>query len=168
MKMSFGVKFAGLVVLQLLVLCGLMAYKGMPLLSGRKVVLKTVPVDPRDWFRGDYVILRYEISTVELGQWNQRAPEVGDTAYVRLAKFGEFWVASGVHTSAPAGDDVYIRGRVTGVGAGSVMMEYGIESYFIPEGTGHEYERQRHLAVEVMIDDKGLATIKDVQPGSDR
>ena len=33
--------------------------------SGRDVLLKTVPVDPRDLLRGDYVILSYDISRLQ-------------------------------------------------------------------------------------------------------
>lgn len=34
--------------------------------SGREIVLPVVPVDPRSLFRGDYVILNYEISRAPL------------------------------------------------------------------------------------------------------
>ena len=32
--------------------------------DGREVVLKVEPIDPRDLLRGDYVWLRYEVSSV--------------------------------------------------------------------------------------------------------
>ena len=34
------------------------------LITGRKVLLKTIPVDPKDLLMGDYVILNYDISQV--------------------------------------------------------------------------------------------------------
>ena len=40
----------------LVLILGFVAYKEMTLQTGEEVVLKTVPVDPRDLFRGDYVI----------------------------------------------------------------------------------------------------------------
>src|SRR3989344_3670842 len=41
------------------------ASKESVLRGGQEVLLQTVPVDPRDIFRGDYVTLRYEISTLD-------------------------------------------------------------------------------------------------------
>ena len=34
--------------------------------SGVRVILETALVDPRDWLRGDYLILNYKISTVPM------------------------------------------------------------------------------------------------------
>ena len=55
----------GIVALQLVFILGLVAYKEVTLRFGTEVMLQTVPVDPRDLFRGDYVTLRYGISTLE-------------------------------------------------------------------------------------------------------
>jgi len=46
--------------------------------------LKLVPVDPRDFFRGDYVILNYEISLVK--NYDYFGPDLkqGDKVYVNL------------------------------------------------------------------------------------
>ena len=41
--------------------------------QGREIVIRTVPIDPRDLFRGDYVILRYGVSRVSLA--GLEAPE---------------------------------------------------------------------------------------------
>ena len=51
-----------------LVLCGLIlvivVQRAAILRSGQEVRLETAPVDPRDLFRGDYVVLDYRIGTV--------------------------------------------------------------------------------------------------------
>ena len=47
------------VLLQLAVLGGLFVYSQYPLWVGTEVRLATVPVDPRDLFRGQYVRLNY-------------------------------------------------------------------------------------------------------------
>ena len=42
-------------------------------------------------------------------------------------------------------------------------MEFGIEQYFVQEGTGHVYEKAFHekkLSAEVAIDKNGSAQIK--------
>jgi hypothetical protein len=39
-------------------------------------------------------------------------------------------------------------------------VEYGIESYFVPEGSGHIIEEARNVKVRVAIDSSGNAVIK--------
>src|SRR3954468_14416646 len=56
--------FLATAAFQLLVLCGMIAIKAIPYQTGDTVLLRVVPVDPRDLLRGDYVILGYEISRV--------------------------------------------------------------------------------------------------------
>jgi len=34
----------------------------LPYIVGDKIVLKVVPVDPRDYFRGDFVVLSYDVN----------------------------------------------------------------------------------------------------------
>src|SRR5436190_20303344 len=62
--------------------------------TGTLISLETVPVDPRDLLRGDYVILNYKISTVPLDLFSppiaQNLPS-GRTVYVLLEKRGEFY-----------------------------------------------------------------------------
>jgi uncharacterized membrane-anchored protein len=36
------------------------------LASGKEVLLSTVPIDPRDLFKGDYVTLSYDINAIDL------------------------------------------------------------------------------------------------------
>jgi len=50
----------GAIILQLIVLVGMIAMRLTPLLTGQTILLRVVPVDPRDIFRGDYVTLAYE------------------------------------------------------------------------------------------------------------
>ncbi|MBI4197557.1 MAG: GDYXXLXY domain-containing protein, partial [Chloroflexi bacterium] len=141
--------FAAIVLFQLLFLAGLAAYNEVTLRTGTVVVLQTVPVDPRDLFRGDYVVLRYEISRLDFvppPYLNVRvfsAP--GQTAYVLLEQQGEVWKPRAVARDATAQWDVFIRGTVTRIENPQtpvtvVEVEYGIENYFVPEGTGGEIE----------------------------
>ena len=55
--------FAG-VGLQLVVLIGMIVFKAMPLWTGEPILLRVVPVDPRDMFRGDYVAISYDFSRI--------------------------------------------------------------------------------------------------------
>src|SRR3989304_6996399 len=55
--------------------------------KGNVVLLKTIPVDPRDLMRGDYVVLRYEITALSKELVRDGAKfQRGDAVYVGLAK----------------------------------------------------------------------------------
>ena len=87
--------------------------------SGKEVRLRTVPVDPRDLFRGDYVVLSYAISTVEAADSDSKF-ERGDTVYVTLVPgpdgFAQAKTASHARPET-AGPEVVIAGRVTSASA---------------------------------------------------
>jgi len=75
------------IVAQLIILTGLIASKQFVLTNGVEVRLALEPVDPRDPFRGDYVILNYEISNVEgYAYYTEDMPVVGEEVYIRLSR----------------------------------------------------------------------------------
>ncbi len=80
------------VVAQLAILLGMIALRAAPLVTGQTVLVRVAPVDPRDLFRGDYVILSYDfsqtprekiegLSNSERGSWNKSE---GRPVYVPL------------------------------------------------------------------------------------
>ncbi|MBI4338378.1 MAG: GDYXXLXY domain-containing protein [Chloroflexi bacterium] len=179
MSSRFRWAFLAIVALQVLILVGMAAYKETTLRTGEVVVLQTVPVDPRDLFRGDYVVLGYEIST--LGDDPSRLPRgaqrvccvygvvPGDAVFVRLAPdpSGQKWIATSLTREEPQGDVLFIKGTVveTGPAEGSmnwVRVEYGIESYFVPEGQGRAIEQARDVKVRVAVNGFGSAVIKEL------
>ena len=50
--------FIAVIAVQIVFLLGLVGYRESILSLGRTAVLETVPVDPRDLFKGEYVTLR--------------------------------------------------------------------------------------------------------------
>ena len=162
--------FIAIIVIQVVFLFGLVGYRETILINGRTAVLQTVPVDPRDIFKGEYVTLRYEISTI--GE-NVNTPdaksyrlygnfEAGDTAYVTLTTVGSSnpsWTT--VQAEEPHEDaDIFIKGRVTSRKDGTITVEYGIEQYFVPEGRGLEIEQADDVKVRVKINRSGTAAIE--------
>ena len=61
-KYPFAWRTAAVALALTLALLWIVSGRVSLLSSGQEVVLQTVPVDPRDLLRGDYVILRYDIS----------------------------------------------------------------------------------------------------------
>jgi uncharacterized membrane-anchored protein len=147
----------GGVVFQLLVLVGMIAVKAAPLVTGDTVLLRVRPVDPRDMFRGDYVILSYEFSRgAFLGN-------PGQTVYVPLVpdQDGVHWRADKATPERPR-QGKFLRGQV---GRGD-QLEFGIESFYVQEGKGRQYEdavRQRRLSAEVAVAADGQATLRSLK-----
>ncbi len=92
----------------------------------RHVLIQVRPIDPHDVMRGEYVALTYGITSLQ-------AP--AGTAYVRLYRDGDAWTGDIASTEKPDGG-TFIRGRSNGTG----RIEYGIETFYVPEGEARRYE----------------------------
>ncbi|QDV88144.1 GDYXXLXY domain-containing protein [Planctomycetes bacterium TBK1r] len=147
---------------QVVVLLAMIATPLQTLVAGDTILLRVVPVDPRDLFRGDYVILNYEFSRVP----PQGIPGLqstdgrGQTVYVTLVpeEDGKHWRADRFSLRPPTSGR-FLRGQMTR----SHRIEYGIESYFVQEGEGLSYERavrSQKLSAEVALDRTGKAVLK--------
>ena len=144
--------------------------------EGTEVTLQTRPVDPRDFLRGDYVVLDYDISKVPAGPLlDQPAGARNPVVFVKLApKRDGIYEAVSVHADAVAvtSPEVLIRGRVvSGATCGQkvhlfcdrLQVRYSLEKYFVPEGEGRKLEalrNQRKLMVVAAVMPSGRAAIK--------
>jgi uncharacterized membrane-anchored protein len=139
--------------------------------TGRLILLETQPVDPRDLLRGDYVRLNYTISTVPRERFFS-PPLPGDvlsgaTVYLALTPTGtnDFYQIARASTGrfAPAANEVIVRGKVAqrwwNNSANAIRVEYGIEQFFVAEGTGNPRGK---LTVQVVVSKSGRANIKEV------
>ncbi len=149
------------------VIAGLWGNNHYQLTHGKKIQLKTIPVDPRDLFRGDYVTLRYEISSLNLDSLGQSEQYFtnNSTVFVSLTEKDGFWHAIQVHDEMPE-DGIFIRGRVIQGSQNTIAIKYGIESYFVPEGKGRDIEdqySQGNLAVSVAVSPYGKGYISGLK-----
>ena len=159
---------AGAICLQVVALLGMIAFRSMPLLFGDTVVLRVVPVDPRDLFRGQYVILSYEFSRtptskIEGLHGTSSREWKGRSVYVSLVPEADekHWRADKVSIHPPDGG-IYIRGQIVGYN----RLQFGIEAYYLQEGKGREYEkaiRRQKLSAEVAITSSGRAALRRLQ-----
>ncbi len=143
-------------VAQLLALSGLYEYHaaglGFPVYR-----LRTVPVDPRDLLRGDYVILSYEISRLPQGV---KPEDFGSNVWVKLKPDGDVWTIDRVQRSPESGaadpkGAPMLRARREGQ-----QLIYDLERYYVPEGTGQASPRGGKLIVEIAVRENGAAQIK--------
>lgn len=138
------------------------------LASGKTILLETRRVDPRDLLRGDYFILNYDISDVPVGVF---APPVktnlpaGTKVFVALVPgTNQFYVVARASTNepSPSGNEVLLQGRCDYFwwrGTNTVHVVYGIEKYFVAEGTGNPRGK---LTVQAVVPSSGRARIKQV------
>ncbi|WP_456275913.1 GDYXXLXY domain-containing protein [Bacillus sp. AK128] len=114
---------------------------------GEEIRLKTEPVDPRDIFYGDYVILHYTISTIPKELFvDSEELSYDEPVYVVLEQDGDYHQAVSVSRNEPniEDDQIILKGRyLYNFNEQELFIEYGFERYFIPEGTGVELEENR-------------------------
>lgn len=109
-------KFIAIVLIQIVLLIGIIAYRHYWISTGEKVLLKTVPVDPWNMFRGDYMVLTYDISRINLTKLGIREEyQRNDKIFTLLRKQADnTWEYSGISHQKP-GSGAFIQGRVTNV-----------------------------------------------------
>jgi uncharacterized membrane-anchored protein len=116
------------------------------LTTGTSIKLEIVPIDPRSMLQGDYVTLSYSISTPPESVAAELEPrqsmskikvvlspdERGVYVFNRFYKSGE----------TLADNEIVINGQPSGWR----LIYYGIETYFVPEGTGMDVESNARFA----------------------
>ncbi|MCA0988362.1 GDYXXLXY domain-containing protein [Guptibacillus algicola] len=126
--------------------------------NGTEIKLKLAPIDPRSMLQGDYVRLSYDISNLD-----NASTERQEKINVVLRKNNEgyfeysgFYKVNGEWNNSykPASSDVLINGVLSGDGS----VQYGIETFFIPEGTGNDYETMNYAFVRVGSNGNAILT----------
>jgi uncharacterized membrane-anchored protein len=158
-----------ILALQTAWLLGMVAVQEHALATGRAILLETRPVDPRDLLSGDYLMLNYEISDVPVNLFSPPVKKdlpFGTRVFVALAPgTNEFYVVTraSTHALAPSSDaevvlsgiSTYARWNTTN----SIHVEYGIERYYVAEGTGSPHGK---LTARVVVPASGRAKLQQV------
>ena len=152
-------------LLILAVLGGSVLYQEYLLAHATKIILKTAPLDPRDPFRGDYVILRYEIQDQAI-EWLQRHEFhqllIGrrQKAYFILkpkAYKAQVVSLERVTTEKPHQDQLFIAADISTYKTNNEELKYSvylpdISQYYVTEGQGKKIEDKREgLHVEIAL-----------------
>lgn len=134
-----------------------MLYLAWPLMTGTDVVLHTQPVDPFDPFRGQYITIRYDVSTVpKIENITQ-----GDIVYVTLEKqSNDLWNYTSLSLTAP-NSGVFLKGIVdrTNTYDNTMVIQYGIEQYFFERGATFN---TTNMTVHAKIASNGNARILEL------
>ncbi len=126
--------------------------------NGKVVPLELVPVDPRDLLRGDYVVINLAINRLPKDIRGGDEISVGDQVFVELAAQDK-QPAKPVAV-AKAREDVgrlAIAGTVRLVSSDRILIDYGIDAFFLPEGEGKVIEEldTSRVLLEVSVADDG-------------
>lgn len=155
----------GIVVLQLLLLTGMLAKASLPLWTGQEIRVRTVPVDPRSLFRGNYARLSYDFSQIPAGALPVDSLRQNEVVYVSLQKNeNNTWQYQSASLEKPD-SGVFLRGRLQSRHRG-IDVRYGLEAWFAPKDKALELERELRdggIAV-LMVDSAGNAALKEILP----
>lgn len=174
MKPGRYLLFASLAValVQIGILYSMIHGRASILRNGTEVVLQVRPVDPRDLLRGDYVVLAYNVSTVDASlvaePWPQDEAYAERPIFVRLAPGPDgIWQPVAARFDVRPASDL-VDGQVDLVGTAfvpvrdtapppaegadaeatpapappPVAVTYGIERFYVPEGAGRPIEQE--------------------------
>jgi uncharacterized membrane-anchored protein len=170
----------GSVLLQFFALLYMAGVRETIIHTGKTVFLGTMPVDPNDPFRGDYVSLRYEISEIPLKKLKGILPSDKSAKYYTVLKKGEdnLFELDCCSTVKPDGDAVFIKGRndyrwFNPASQKYIPLKYGIEKYFVQQKKGLDIEKRAGrgndihipLEVEVALGSDGTAVAKGYRWG---
>lgn len=149
------------IVVQIGFLAGWALYEQSHLLPGEgtSIMVRTRPVDPRDLLRGQYVALAYDFSNASDFPKTTGSLHPGDEVWAVLAPDGDFYIPVELFADAPtqlAPGQVVLCGTMN---SGQAIV-YGIESYFVPEGT--DTPAASRLTVRLRIGHHGVARIEQV------
>ena len=155
-------------LIQTAYLMGTVIVSEQALAKGKIALLETLPIDPRDLLRGDYIVLNYKISEIPLDLFspaqNEPLPN-GTVVYVILAPRGAYYeaVRASLERAEPIGNEVVLHGRSQYSWSqgrkGSVRVVYGLERFYVAEGKGRPKGK---LTVEVAVPHSGRALIRNV------
>ena len=163
-----------IVAIQMLFLVGQVVFTEVSLHTGRVITLKVAPVDPRSLLMGNYIDLSYDISTIDLSRVRIEQPqprfEHGETVYAVLRPGKPYAEIVGVtleRPSATADNLVYLKGRITDRFDHALVVDYGLDRYYIPEDKEDEVDRMAwsargRIGVEVAVTGSGRGIIRRI------
>ena len=163
-RSKIAVGLVAAIAFQLVVLAGMVVNAALPLWTGTEVRVRTVPVDPRSMFRGNYARLAYEFGTLpENALRKEEGLRPGEVVYVSLEPGDDdAYVYAGASLERPA-EGVFLRGRLVTISA-PYRVRFGIEAFFAPKESALALEKDlRNGGTAIlMVSGGGRAALKDV------
>lgn len=168
------------------ILGGMIVGHAWPLWTGEVVLMEARPVDPRSLFRGEFVRLSTPANVLAIddeggigtgaervrirGEWvdSGRLGDLrGRNVYVQLERRDQGPLHAPVSASLePVDGAVNLKGRVRFAGGGRLGVDYGLDAFFMQEGTALPVEQAvtdgGRVQMEVAIASSGRARIRNL------
>lgn len=174
----------------LAILFGMLVGHAWPLWTGEVVRMKVQPVDPRDLFRGEFVRLSTPANRLVMGEKPATPSEITEPIHVRGA--GDWSGADPGYRNVPRGTVIHVqlepdaagefqavsispepvagarnlRGRVSSWDSGVLVVNYGLDAFFMQEGAARPIEDAiragRNVQMDVAIAASGRARIRNL------
>jgi len=141
--------------IQLIFILGTVYSNEKKLKSAKEIIVKLAPLDPRSIMQGDYVVLDYDISRAA-----QKAIKKKTLKKIKvvLSPQNNLYVFDSILSPTQniilKKDQVVMNGKITKRN----RVHFGIENFFVEEGTGLEIERKAKFAT-LKVTSKGDAFI---------
>lgn len=164
------------IAFQALIVLGMIGKSIYPLWVGTPVKLLIEARDPRDIFRGDYVVLSYDFNSLDLDSIDNQLDtsydyHKGDVVYLGLEKRGEYYYTRSIHDTEPK-SGLFLKGTVNYFRSYSSQIDVncGIASFFTDSEKAKLLEQELRqqdieenpLSATVMLTSGGLARIKQI------
>ena len=160
-KSFFMILLVPLLILLLMAVKPASAY-----LFGQKIILESIPIDPRDLFYGDYINVNLAITEIPLDKVNedlrQELKGFEDntrhspiTVYTILKQHEDIYTVEEVRLTKPEAG-LYMKGKVHYYSAeydSSLMVDYQLNRCYVEENTGKQLEK-------IAQEGKGFISIK--------
>lgn len=141
-------------VIPIVILLGMTVTPLYTLLTGEEIILRTIPVDPTDLFRGDYVTLRYEAEEIPRGLVEQEVISKLNSGQYDLEVYVPLEFKQGVHVPTKVSlqkpnNGLYLKGKLAYIGPAwtgeseteeVAHISYSLDKYFVEDNTGLELE----------------------------
>lgn len=134
----------------------LVIYNEAVFVFGKEITLKVRPIDPRDFLRGDYVALGYEINKAP-----KTSPYIYGDGYVLLKENNEgIYEIKKVSKNKPQKGEIYIKAKIKGKN-----IEYpSIQKYFTKTQLAKKLEKDliKGGYAKISLTKNGSARIKEI------
>jgi uncharacterized membrane-anchored protein len=122
------------------------------LVNGEEIILETVPVDPSDLFRGDYVTLRYKAEEVEKSMVEENVITELEKGRGNLKVYVLLKEEKGLHSPSKVTLEkpktgTFLKGKLNYIGIDISQrkeiahISYTLDKYFLEDNTGLEWEK---------------------------
>ncbi len=171
--------------IQVLIITIMIVKSLFPLVTGKPVIMLIEARDPRDIFRGDYVVLNYSFNSINFEDDSinnyldtTKQYKYGDNVFIELEKRDKYYFPISIYDKMPDDSKIYMKSTIQSDYTVStnhynyISLKSGIESYYTNSEQAKELEnymlsinsdREKKLEIVIMIADNGSCRIKEIR-----